>query len=66
MFFGWILAVLAGGVAGWWFGSSRARSKTNRRWMSALEHARTDNLIDEKTRSELIRIQGALSRPERG
>jgi hypothetical protein len=66
MFFGWIIAILAGGVAGWWFGTSRAKAETNRQWMRALEQAKTDNLIDEETRSELIRIQGALADPRRG
>lgn len=66
MFFGWILAVAAGGIAGWWFGSTRARAETTRQWMRALEQAQTDNLIDDDTRSELIRIQGSISAPGRG
>lgn len=66
MFFGWILAVLAGGVAGWWFGTSRARAETTRQWMQALEQAKTDNIIDEDQRSQVIRIQGSLSPPPRG
>ena len=59
MIWGSILAVIAGGLFGWWWGSSRTAAKVNRQWMTALEKAKTDNIIDEDQSSQLIRIQDA-------
>jgi hypothetical protein len=60
MLFGGILAILLGGVAGWWFGASRATSAVNRQWMGSLEQAKTDGIIDEQQRSDIIRIQDSI------
>ena len=59
MLWGGILIVLLGGVAGWWFGASRATSQVNQQWMRALEEAKTDGIIDEQQRSDIIRIQAS-------
>jgi hypothetical protein len=59
-FWGNILALLVGGIAGWWWGRSQTKSAVDRQWMTALESAETDRIIDEDQRSQIIRIQGAL------
>lgn len=59
LFFGTIIAVLAGGALGFWIGSSRTRAAVNRSWMRSLEEARTDGLISDRQQSDLIRIQDA-------
>jgi hypothetical protein len=64
LFGGFLLAVVVGGLAGWWFGSRRATAAVNSQWMRALEQAETDGIISDKQRSDLIRIQGA-HRPSR-
>ena len=62
MLWGGILAVLLGGVAGWWFGGSKATSAVNQQWMRALEEAKTDGIINEQQRSDIIRIQDSQRR----
>jgi hypothetical protein len=57
--FGGILAVIVGGLVGFWFGSSRARQSTNSEWMRALEEAKTNGIIDEQQSSDIIRMQGS-------
>ena len=56
---GSVLAVIAGGIAGWMLGANRSRAEVNRQWMSALETAKVDGIIDEQQSSDIIRIQGA-------
>ena len=56
---GSLLAVIAGGIVGWMMGQARARDRTNRQWMSALEEAKQSGLIDEQQSSDIIRMQGA-------
>ena len=58
-FFGGLLAVIAGGIVGWVLGANRSRAEVNRQWMSALEAAKVDGIIDEKQSSDIIRIQNA-------
>ena len=62
MLFGGILILVAAGIAGWWFGSTRATAAVNRRWMRALERAKSDGIIDEQQRSDIIRMQDAERR----
>ena len=57
MLLGSIIALIVGGIAGFWFGGSRATSAVNQQWMRALEQATTDGLINEQQRSDIIRIQ---------
>jgi hypothetical protein len=59
MIWGSIIALLAGGVIGWWLGRSQAKNTVNRQWMEALEAAKLDGIIDQDQRSTLIRMQGA-------
>jgi len=65
-FWGSIVTLVVGGAVGWWWGHTRARNTVNRQWMRALEEARTDGIIREKQRSEIIRIQGSLRRRNGG
>jgi len=60
MLFGGILAVVLGGAVGWWIGASRATSAVNSQWMSALEQAKTDGILDETQSSDIIRIQDSI------
>jgi hypothetical protein len=59
MFWGSILALIAGGLIGWWWGRTHSRNAVNRQWMSALESAKVDGIIDEDQRSTIIRMQGS-------
>jgi membrane protein YqaA with SNARE-associated domain len=59
MIWGNIVALIVGGLVGWWLGRSQARNAVNRRWMESLESAEVDGIIDQGQRSTLIRIQGA-------
>jgi hypothetical protein len=59
-FWGNLVVLLVGGIAGWWWGRSQAKSAVTRQWMIALENAETDHIIDEEQRSQIIRIQGTL------
>lgn len=62
MLWGGLLALVAGGLIGWWLGRSQASNTVNRQWMSALESAVVDEIIDEEQRSTLIRMQDAKRR----
>ncbi|MFW5688184.1 MAG: hypothetical protein ACOC1U_01325 [Spirochaetota bacterium] len=62
MIWGSIIALVLGGLVGWWFGSSKATDAVNRQWMRALEQAKSDGIVDEQQRSDIIRIQGSERR----
>jgi membrane protein YqaA with SNARE-associated domain len=62
MWWGSIIAVILGGLVGWWLGGTRATSAVNQQWMRALEEAKTDGIIDEQQSSDLIRIQDSHRR----
>lgn len=57
MLLGTIIALLAGGLIGFWIGARRATSAVNSEWMRALEQAKLDGIVDEQQRSDIIRIQ---------
>jgi hypothetical protein len=59
LYWGSFFTLLVGGVAGWWFGRIRARDAVNSEWMTALESAKLDTIIDEEQYSQIIRIQSA-------
>lgn len=59
MFFTVLITFVAGGLVGWWLGSSRTKDQVNRTWMAALESAVTDDIIDDEQQSQVIRIQGS-------
>jgi hypothetical protein len=61
-FWGSIITLIAGGIAGYWFGWSQAKARNNRLWMISLDSAVTDNIIDEQQRTDIIRIQEAKSK----
>jgi membrane protein DedA with SNARE-associated domain len=58
MFLASILTLIVGGLIGWWIGQRQARNTVTRQWMTALESAVVDNIIDQEQRSTIIRIQG--------
>ncbi|MFP4115138.1 MAG: hypothetical protein ACOC0E_05595 [Spirochaetota bacterium] len=60
MLLGGVIAVVLGGLVGWWLGASRATGNVNRQWMRALEQAETDGIINDRQRSDVIRIQGSF------
>lgn len=60
MFFGSVIAILAGGLIGWWLGKTQGTNAANRQWMDALESAKVDGIIDEDQRSMIIRSQGSM------
>lgn len=65
-FWGSIVTLIVGGLVGWWWGQSRTRNTVNRQWMTALEEAETDHIVDGDQRSQIIRIQGSLRQQQRG
>jgi uncharacterized protein YcfJ len=59
MLWGSLIALVVGGLAGWWFGRGQMRNIANREWMTALDSAVTDNIIDDQQKRDIIRIENS-------
>ncbi|MFP4444287.1 MAG: hypothetical protein ACLFST_14295 [Spirochaetia bacterium] len=59
IFWGSFITLLVGGLLGWWFGRYQMKSAANREWMTALDSAVTDNIIDDQQKRDIIRIENS-------